>query len=171
MCRSKAYRFWSDISCFSTLSRRSRSLGLFCRIPLKSTLLFWKEEYVESEFEWHATFNWLYSLYCIWSFISAFSNLNRSSSSLGLFYHVSVEKRPIDWAQCLVFRSHMCSLSSTWCRWRLYILRTLVSQKGPMRFSAMFSVQITHVFSLFYLMSLKTDIILSKETNEIQRNV
>ena len=32
--------------------------------------------------------------YCIWSVISSFSNLNRSFSSLGLFYHVWLKRDP-----------------------------------------------------------------------------
>jgi len=35
--------------------------------------------------------------YCIWSVISSFSNLNRSSSSLGLFYHVPLKRAQGDW--------------------------------------------------------------------------
>jgi len=35
--------------------------------------------------------------YCIWSVISSVSNLNRWSSSLGLFFHVSLERDQWDW--------------------------------------------------------------------------
>jgi len=35
--------------------------------------------------------------YCIWSVISSFSNLNRRSSSLGLFCHVPLKRDRRDW--------------------------------------------------------------------------
>jgi len=35
--------------------------------------------------------------YCIWSVIFSFSNLNRWSSSLGLFYHVPLKRDQGDW--------------------------------------------------------------------------
>jgi len=35
--------------------------------------------------------------YCIWSVISSFSNLIRSSSSLGFFYHVPLKRDQGDW--------------------------------------------------------------------------
>ena len=41
----------------------------------------------------------IYTVYCIWSVISSISNLNRESSSLGLFYHVPLKRdqRDCDW--------------------------------------------------------------------------
>jgi len=53
----------------------------------------------------------------------------------------------IDWAQCLVLRTHMCSLSCTLCRWRLYILRTLVSEKRPIDWAQCLVLR-THMCSL-----------------------
>ena len=39
--------------------------------------------------------------YCMWSVISSFSNLNRRSSSLGLFCHVPLKRDQGDWQQRL----------------------------------------------------------------------
>jgi len=39
-----------------------------------------------------------FTAYWIWSVISSFSNLNRWSSSLGLFYHVPLKRDQWDWA-------------------------------------------------------------------------
>jgi len=43
----------------------------------------------------------LCTAYCIWSVISSFSNLNRRSSSLGLFCHVPLKRDQGDWHQRL----------------------------------------------------------------------
>ena len=45
-----------------------------------------------------------YTAYCIWSVISSFSNLNRRSSSLGLFCHVPLKRDQGDWGQRLWLR-------------------------------------------------------------------
>jgi len=56
-----------------------------------------------------------------------------------------------------VLRTHIFSLSLTTFCWKLYILHTLVSNKRPMRLSAMISVDNTHVCScsIFYHVPLK----------------
>jgi len=71
----------SVISSVSNLIWWSSSLGLFCHVPLKRTII-------------HENIMCRYSLYCTGSVISSVSNLTCLSSSLGLFTGHSPQKSP-----------------------------------------------------------------------------
>jgi len=60
-------------------------------------------------------YNMLYcTAYCIWSVISWISNLNRCSSSLGLFYHVPSKRDQGDWDWRLRLNDTTNWIGCTW---------------------------------------------------------
>jgi len=90
--------------------------------------------------------------YCIWSVISAFSNLNRWSNSLGLFYHVPLNRDQGDWdwrlrlndtpnaTGCIICVSHiLCTL--TMCNMCLtYTMRLIIH-----------ALQMSHIFYTLHI--------------------
>jgi len=88
-----AYCISGVISSISNLNRDSSSLGLFCDVPLTGD---------QGDWDWRLKLNDTpnamgCTAWCISSVLSSFSNLNRSSSSLGLFCHVPLKRNQWDW--------------------------------------------------------------------------
>jgi len=71
----------------------------------------------------HVYITCIMTAYCIWSVISSFPNLNRWSSSLGLFYHVRLKRDQGDWNWRLRLNDTPNAIGCTsfvWCTHDMY---------------------------------------------------
>ena len=100
--RITAYCIWSGISSFiwDHIHMGSHSYGI---------TFIWDHIHMGSH-------SYRLTAYCIWSGISSISNLNRWSSSLGLFYHVPLKRDQGDWdwkTKCHSKCNRLCTHIST----------------------------------------------------------